>query len=174
TGIQRSLSYLSRPAEGKRDKIRQAAALRFIGHFIGDLHQPLHVSREIDKGGNFINVTFFGEQTNLHRIWDSHLPDKSGLKYPDSLEIISAQPFADTKIDIIGWANESWILAKNQAYLSAGTPIENKTLLGERYLAASKPIIYEQIIKAGNRLALVVNSISRGKPLRFIDLSPAR
>lgn len=46
-------------------------ALRFIVHIIGDLHQPLHVGNGKDRGGNDFLVTFFGEVSNLHSVWDS-------------------------------------------------------------------------------------------------------
>lgn len=48
-------------------------ALKFIVHFVGDIHQPLHVSHTRDKGGNDIRVFFFHDNTNLHHVWDSGL-----------------------------------------------------------------------------------------------------
>ena len=48
-------------------------ALKFLIHFVGDIHQPLHVSHARDRGGNDIKVEFFHDRTNLHRMWDSGL-----------------------------------------------------------------------------------------------------
>lgn len=45
----------------------------FITHFVGDLHQPLHTGLYSDRGGNDVVVQFFGEETNLHALWDIHL-----------------------------------------------------------------------------------------------------
>ena len=45
-------------------------ALRFVIHIVGDLHQPLHVGKCCDKGGNNVKVTWFGKPTNLHAVWD--------------------------------------------------------------------------------------------------------
>ncbi len=67
-------------------------ALIFLIHIMGDLAQPLHVGRADDLGGNKINVTYFGDKTNLHSVWlyDSHkiankiyaqTPDGSKLSY---------------------------------------------------------------------------------------------
>ena len=58
-------------------------ALRFIIHIVGDLHQPLHVGKCCDKGGNDVKVTFFGKPTNLHAVWDSALPDEEQLSYSE-------------------------------------------------------------------------------------------
>ncbi|MFW2404060.1 MAG: S1/P1 nuclease [Gammaproteobacteria bacterium] len=49
----------------------RAEALRFLVHFIGDVHQPLHVGREDDRGGNEITVMLGGKRTNLHALWDA-------------------------------------------------------------------------------------------------------
>ena len=48
-------------------------ALKFLVHFVGEVHQPLHVSYARDKGGNDIKVAFFENNTNLHSLWDSGL-----------------------------------------------------------------------------------------------------
>jgi len=64
------------------DPIARTNALRFVIHFVGDLHQPLHVANNNDLGGNCVPVTFFGEPPkltnpqyefyapNLHGLWD--------------------------------------------------------------------------------------------------------
>lgn len=49
---------------------KQAEALKFIIHFVGDIHQPLHVGFTGDRGGNSIKVTYYGQPTNLHATWD--------------------------------------------------------------------------------------------------------
>ena len=55
-------------------------ALKFIVHFLGDAHQPMHVSRVEDREGND-QVRFNGLKTNLHSVWDSKLIDKQDLSY---------------------------------------------------------------------------------------------
>ncbi|GIR81319.1 MAG: hypothetical protein CM15mP83_0450 [Flavobacteriaceae bacterium] len=47
--------------------------LRLLVHFVGDMHQPLHVGRSEDRGGNDIKVLWFGKNSNLHRVWDSEM-----------------------------------------------------------------------------------------------------
>ena len=58
-------------------------ALRFIVHIIGDLHQPLHAGNGTDKGGNDFKLNFFWEDSNLHRVWDSGLIERSQLSYTE-------------------------------------------------------------------------------------------
>ena len=82
TGIQKALTYLSRPAGSGREKARQAAALRFLGHFVGDLHQPLHIGNASDWGGNKITVQWRGKETNLHALWDYGMLEVHRHKIP--------------------------------------------------------------------------------------------
>ena len=58
-------------------------ALKFLVHFVGDVHQPLHAGYGVDRGGNDIKVWFYGDNTNLHSLWDY----RSGMKvyHPDML-----------------------------------------------------------------------------------------
>ncbi|MDP9077208.1 MAG: hypothetical protein M3O71_07285 [Bacteroidota bacterium] len=65
--------FRSGSPEGKKE------ALKFIIHFVGDAHQPMHVSHKEDKGGNTIQVQFDGKGTNLHSFWDSKLIDHEHL-----------------------------------------------------------------------------------------------
>lgn len=58
---------------------RRAEALLFYSHFIGDLHQPLHVSYADDLGGNKTALYFFKRPTNLHGLWDRELPEQLGF-----------------------------------------------------------------------------------------------
>jgi hypothetical protein len=53
----------------------RSQSLRFVLHFMGDIHQPLHTEAE-DRGGNLIPVVFDGKHTNLHSVWDTLIPNK--------------------------------------------------------------------------------------------------
>ena len=59
----------------------KAEALKFLSHFVGDLHQPLHAGRAEDRGGNAIRVRFLGEETSLHEVWDGGLIAGMGLDW---------------------------------------------------------------------------------------------
>ena len=63
--------------------------LRLLIHIVGDVHQPLHVGRKGDRGGNDIKVTWFGESSNLHKIWDEGLIDNQQLSYTEYVNAIN-------------------------------------------------------------------------------------
>ncbi|PWW78499.1 hypothetical protein C7212DRAFT_362955 [Tuber magnatum] len=60
---------------GELSHSERAMALKFVIHFIGDIHQPLH-TEDLLRGGNGIDVTFDGRERNLHSVWDSAIPEK--------------------------------------------------------------------------------------------------
>ncbi|MBS3824120.1 MAG: S1/P1 nuclease [Wenzhouxiangellaceae bacterium] len=82
-------TYMLRDAETSGED--RKLALRFLVHIIGDLHQPLHVGNGEDRGGNDFEVTYFGEPTNLHRLWDSQLIDSKKLSYTELTEWLGAK-----------------------------------------------------------------------------------
>lgn len=163
-GIQQNLVYLSRPAEGKREKARKAAALRFLGHFIGDVHQPLHIGNEEDWGGNKIKVYWFGQPTNLHAIWDSGIIEHAGLTYPNGMRQLAALHPAVGSTNVLEWIRESFHLARQEAYRdSRGREIHSGERLGEAYYEKSKPIVMHQLATAAVRLAWLINQLVAGQ-----------
>lgn len=163
-GIQRSLVYLSEPAESKREKGRKAAALRFLGHLIGDLHQPLHISNAEDRGGNLIKVDWFGKPTNLHAIWDAGIIEHAGLTYPDGMKRLAALKETVGSTNVLEWMRESFQLAREKAYKdSNGKEIRSGARLGADYYRRSEPIVTHQLAKAAVRLAYLINLLAAGK-----------
>jgi len=73
----------------QRDPDSDWQALAFLGHFVGDVHQPLHVSYSDDRGGNQTRIYYRGERTNLHAFWDRDVPSLSGTLTEDSNLIAS-------------------------------------------------------------------------------------
>src|SRR4051794_27235782 len=57
--------------------------LRLVIHIAGDIHQPFHAAREGDAGGNEIKVSWFGQPSNIHRVWDEQLIDFQKLSYTE-------------------------------------------------------------------------------------------
>ena len=163
TAIQRNLVYLSRDAQGKREKARKAAALRFLAHFVGDLHQPLHVGNGEDWGGNKIGVNCYGKKANLHGIWDYEILKKAGITYPDSLEYLQEIKPEDSTGDVLAWIRNSFRLARNNAYKDTeGNLIASGDTLGDAYFERAKPIVMSQISLSSSRLAYLLNELAAG------------
>jgi hypothetical protein len=163
TAIQRNLVYLSRDAQGKREKARKAAALRFLAHFVGDLHQPLHVGNGEDWGGNKIKVNWYGKKANLHGIWDYEILKKAGITYPDSLEYLQEIKPEDSASDVLAWIRTSFRLARDNAYKDTeGNLIASGDTLGDAYFERAKPIVMSQISLSSSRLAYLLNELAAG------------
>ncbi|SVB82997.1 uncharacterized protein METZ01_LOCUS235851 [marine metagenome] len=151
------------------DTQTRAQALRFVVHFVADVHQPLHVGRSKDQGGNRIDVRVGGYSTNLHVLWDSYLILQAGLEPLAYAHQIT--PLANGKVEAwqastpLGWAVESQNLRpKIYAYgqLAGNGYLE----LSSSYVSASKNIVELRMVKAGIRLAGLLNAIDCGGPLK--------
>lgn len=142
-------------------------ALAFLVHFVGDVHQPLHcISRDDDQGGNLRPARWPGvkKPTNLHALWDSNLV-RSGLgtqailDYADGLNarITAPEEKAWASGSPADWAVESHDLAVKVAY--RGVPADNFTVFkpAPAYIAEGRDTIEHQFMKAGIRLATLLN-----------------
>ena len=153
--IEECKKVLKSEESSKEDKIFY---LKFLVHLLGDLHQPLHVGKAEDQGGNKIQVRWFNDGTNLHSVWDtkmiesygmssSELADNYGARDKDKYKAISSGSVMD-------WVNEGRALA-DTVYASA--KVGEK--LSYRYQADNFDIITEQLEKGGIRLASILNEI---------------
>ena len=70
-----------------RDK--QVFYLKLLIHFVGDAHQPMHMGQPDDRGGNSIKLYWFGQPTNLHRVWDEQLIEFQQLSYTEHIAAIN-------------------------------------------------------------------------------------
>ncbi|WP_432328037.1 S1/P1 nuclease [Mucilaginibacter sp. P25] len=153
--IQANEAILKNPASGKQEKEN---ALKFIVHFVGDLHQPMHVSRKEDQGGNTIQLQFEDKGTNMHALWDSRMIDKQGLK----AEEIAAQFDKATAEQVKQWQAESlmvWIWESYQISSKLYPESMPGSKLEEDYYRSHIAIIDERIEKAGIRLAGLLNEL---------------
>lgn len=155
TGIEQCISVLKNP-----DAHREAQAfyLKLLLHFIGDLHQPLHVGRQEDKGGNDIQLQWFGNGTNLHRVWDTDLIESYGMSYT---ELAANLPGVSKKEvrrlqegNLQAWVDENQDLA-GRVYAS----VETGEKLSYPYRYAWWDTVERQLLLAGLRLAAVLNAI---------------
>ena len=151
---------LSDPRASRAEK-RQA--LRFLVHFIQDLHQPLHVGDTGSRGGNLVQVRFFGVGTNLHQVWDVRVMERHSTDETIWLRDLNAlatpqMTAAWSKGSVEDWATESLAEAK-LAYCLPRTQklIPSGTKLGEDYCRFALPIIQQRLAQSAVRLATTIN-----------------
>jgi len=157
SALRRQEQILGSAASTRTQKVE---ALKYIVHFVGDLHQPMHVSREEDKGGNTIQLNYDGNGTNLHALWDSKLIDHQGLTYEQMAEKYDRATPAQVK----QWQSDpliQWIWESYQASskLYAEVDAMKSRAIDDSYYEAHIAIVQDRIDKAGVRLAGVLNSI---------------
>ena len=155
TGIEKCKQVLLDKNASKEDK---AFYLKMLVHFIGDLHQPMHVGRVSDKGGNDFKVKWFYRDSNMHRVWDSEMITSFNMTYTEltkNTDVLSKAQIKELqKGTIVDWVNESKVLAQ-EIYRSAKSD-EN---LRYRYMYDHFETVRSQIQKGGIRLAKVLSDI---------------
>lgn len=131
-------------------------ALKFIVHFIGDIHQPLHAGYRDDAGGNAYQVQFQGQGMNLHRVWDSGLLGTRGLDWKAYAKRLDAEGIAPLPPSIAPrnnafaqWAEESCQITHD--IYPAGHKVD------QAYIDAELPVADSRLREAGRRLAEVLN-----------------
>jgi hypothetical protein len=159
SALQQQEQVLGSSTSSRQEKIE---ALKYIVHFVGDLHQPMHVSREEDKGGNTIQLNYEGHGTNLHSLWDSKLIEHEGLTYEQMAEKYDQASAAQLKQwqsdPLLQWIWESY-QASSQLYAEVDAMHDRS--LDDSYYQAHIGIVRDRIEKAGIRLAGVLNMIFR-------------
>src|SRR5262245_53261668 len=75
-------------ADARAPRTERVQALKWLAHLLGDLHQPLHVGRGDDRGGNETVVLWFNEPSNLHSVWDSRIIEQSELSFSELAELV--------------------------------------------------------------------------------------
>lgn len=165
TAINRDFAVL---ASNSTDAAAKRAALKYLSHWVGDVHQPLHVSFADDRGGNDIRVT--GEcSPNLHSAWDTCLVlkavgDDTQAAIAEFLKTLTPEQrnrwVAGSARD---WANESFAISRRPEtrYCTWLGDACVRSMEGVRidraYLDTNLPVVREQLLKAGVRLAQLLD-----------------
>lgn len=152
TAIKKCIAVLKDSTSTKEDKTFH---LKFLVHLVGDIHQPLHVGRYEDLGGNKIYVKFFGENSNIHRVWDSDMINNFKMSYTELSDYLQSYKKIDFEQgDAVCWANESQHHVK-RIY----SKIEGQERLSYPYLFDNFHIVKDRLFRAGIRLANILNQI---------------
>lgn len=164
--------------------------LRFLLHFIGDLHQPLH-TENLDRGGNGITVVFRGKATNLHSVWDTFIPEthvggktfREAVKWTNDLnDELTEGKFKEKKLDwahgclakigkvdserafecALSWADEVNKVVCSNVFDQAPANMFGREL-GHEYFETNRWLVEELVAKAGWRLGIFLNLLVTGR-----------
>ena len=147
---------LRNPNVSKNEK---AFHLRFLVHLVGDIHQPLHVGRGEDRGGNDIKVKWFGKDTNLHRVWDSEMINTYMMSYSEFTNLLMRN-FNSASVEMK--SEEIWIDETQKLVIDVYANVKNGDSLGYDYIYENFDIVKSQLFIAGVRLAQTLNDIFDG------------
>jgi hypothetical protein len=161
--------YATILADSTKTTLARSEALKFLSHFVGDLHQPLHAGRPGDLGGNRVYVSFFGDRgtpdrrLNLHSVWDSRILSRANLRGPqDANQLIAAITTTEVSTwansDVVAWTNESYLIDEEFVY-----DVGSGGNLAETYYNRALNVTKRRIQQAGIRLAHVINEAARGR-----------
>ena len=157
--------------DARNTPLTRAEALRFIIHFVGDLHQPLHCVTNNDLGGNCVPVDFMGKppveknlqaesySPNLHGIWDSNIIQRmkkmeSVAQWADSIDrrfSMQAAGWQKAGINLDDWAWASHELADSVVYskLPVAIPVEKpeptKSCVDDGHVSTRMLKLHEQV-----------------------------
>ena len=171
--VDRIAYWEERLADRRLDRADRATALKFLVHFVGDLHQPFHALGD-GRGGNDVRVRVFGESNcaaaaapkpspcNLHGVWDSRLISHRNIDDREYVALLrklivdkrwgSGSPGTPPR-----WAEESWQLAK-EALVRPDTNID------DGYYRRHIRVIDERMALGGLRLAASLNRLLTSAP----------
>jgi nuclease S1 len=174
--VDRILYHEERLADLSLDRADRATALKFLVHFVGDLHQPFH-ALGVGRGGNDVPVRAFGVADcssdparplpcNLHAIWDTHLVAHRNADEASYLAILE-QKIRDNHWDAEArtagtpaqWAEESFRLAKTAL-------VPPNTNIDEAYYQAHIAVVDRRLAMAGLRLGAELNRLLVAPPTR--------
>jgi hypothetical protein len=150
---------LSMLADASAADEARATALRFVAHLLLDLHQPLHVGRHEDRGGNDIRVRLGDRETNLHRVWDSGLLARTGLKAKHLSASMAALVEAGISAgagSLEAWAEESRALRPWVYDFDARPRIPS---LSRRYEVTATQLALTRLTQAAVRLESVLEDL---------------
>ncbi|CAM0879132.1 unnamed protein product [Alopecurus aequalis] len=168
------LTYGSSSSPSSSGQYNLTEALLFLSHFIGDVHQPLHVGFSSDRGGNTIDLHWYRRKTELHHVWDVNIIDTSEKDYYDQgtaefVDALNKNITGEWSEQVQGWEE----CGKNQAacpdiYASEGITaacdwayknVTADSTLGDEYFGTRLPVVNLRLAQGGVRLAATLNTI---------------
>ncbi|KAG6275243.1 hypothetical protein E4U48_002198 [Claviceps purpurea] len=190
-------NYTQQSLDSSLPAWRRAQAAKFVIHFVGDLHQPLH-NEDVALGGNRIHVLWDGKAFNLHHVWDTSIAEKwlgAGRRKPYPMAEkwakqlageIEDGKFADQRdawvkdLDFqnatetaMAWSREANAYVCTHVFPEGPAAIEGQELGGD-YFKKAGPVIEVQVARAGFRMAAWLDKIAEGyEAAQMNELGPS-
>jgi hypothetical protein len=160
TDVYTKINFLVKELKNKKlPKDKKLFYLRLLIHFVGDVHQPMHVSRKSDLGGNTIKVLWFSEPSNMHRVWDENLIESQQLSYTEYATAINHPGISLRKKwqtqPMVDWFYESYEISE-QLHTEIKQPNQR---LGYEYNFDHIETLNRRLLQGGVRLAALLNKI---------------
>lgn len=164
--VETALAVVKDP---KSEPIKRLQALAYVVHFVGDLHQPLHLTDNGDKGGNAVQVLYprHTRPQNLHTIWDTQLVkaavggDNQKVWRIEAKMLLNGSAWAKGSVE--DWAAQSHQLGVDVVYKAlpqpppCGGPPSEIEPLSKAYVDRALPVIEDQLGRSAVRLAALLN-----------------
>ena len=167
--INKAIEIHSQQLQQPSNNWHRSQALLFLGHWLGDIHQPLHVSFASDRGGNQVKIAYQGKCKNLHWYWDECLLKSESLNFQQKMHQLQQLwqdstlhiNLATTEINIqtiANWADESFQLIKQPSFNycqmknNRCEPLNKTMTLTKAYEHQYRSVYNLQLLKAAKRL----------------------
>lgn len=145
-----------------RENPNDEVALKFIVHLAGDEFQPMHMAHADDLGGNRVRLTWFGQKTNLHSLWDRYMIEGTQYSYTEMSEMLQLK-YADQKKAIYNMTERECV---HRTYTCVCDLYAYQEALGEAprgyeytYVYRFRDMMEYQLYAAGIQLAKLLNEI---------------
>lgn len=157
TAITDMVRTLKDPKASTMDK---TDALKFLIHFVGDIHQPLHVGRPDDRGGNNTFVMAGGRKTNLHAVWDTYLITRNPATVQQYADQLDHSKLFLASYDLTEFSF-SQVISEDLAVRSGLYQLGPNGTITDQYYQKNVGLLNKQLLAGGKRLASILNQIFR-------------
>jgi hypothetical protein len=163
----RILYFEGRLGDESLPQDQRAEALKYLVHFIGDIHQPFHAIGDA-RGGNGISVAFLGSnqcgsyKCNLHGVWDESILEHRGLSNEKYRDLLLKEIKENNWERMNGGEPTTWANVSHHYAVNAFAP--NGALLDHNYVNEETKIVDAELALGGLRMARVLNRILGSAP----------